>query len=44
MTQKRFTLAEQVPFNNNCPEKYASPFLYMITEQKKASDTICAGM
>ncbi len=27
MTQKkRFTLAEQVPFNNNCPEKYASPF------------------
>ena len=25
-SKKRFTLAEQVPFNNNCPEKYASPF------------------
>ena len=44
MTQKRFTLAEQVPFNNNCPEKYASPFPLHDAEQKKASDTICAGM
>ncbi|MGM2853703.1 hypothetical protein ACS2QW_31845, partial [Bacillus cereus group sp. Bce028] len=25
-SKKRLTLAEQVPFNNNCPGKYASPF------------------
>lgn len=28
MTQKRFTLAEQVPFNNNCPENMLLLSLY----------------